>query len=207
MTTNVLGSGADNLVIDGGVLQYNDLGGADRYTISPELATSGVAGPIVVNDTTGGIINLPVGLAIESVTFASSGVQMTIGGIVVQFVGTTNYSVNVGGNPLVSNAGNLLTLAEFAQSLGTTVPASGVGAPVNGGTVQADGTLGGNPPTGADAVLTAGTDVLTGNVFEAGLVFTPGGNDRVNALQDEDVLTGTGDAPTLNATQIGRAHV
>lgn len=205
MTTNVLGSGADNLVIDGGVLQYNDLGGADRYTISPELATSGVAGPIVVNDTTGGIINLPVGLAIESVTFASSGVQMTIGGIVVQFVGTTSYSVNVGGNPLVSNAGNLLTLAEFAQSLGTTVPATGVGTPVNGGTVQADGTLGGNPPTGADAVLTAGTDVLTGNVFEAALVFNPGGTDRVNALQDEDVLTGTGDNPTLNAT-LGNAN-
>lgn len=48
--------------------------------------------------------------------------------------------------------------------------------------------------------LTVNTDVLTANVFTAGLAFTPGGNDRVNTLQDEDVLTGTGTNPTLNVT-------
>lgn len=147
MTTNVLGSGADNLVIDGGVLQYNDLGGNDRYTLSPELANSGIAGPVVVNDTSGGIINLPVGLVIDTVTFSSTGVQITLGGINVQLVGTTNYSVNVAGDPLNSAAGNLLTLQEFAASLGSEVPASGNSAPVDGGTVLANGTLdqGGDP--------------------------------------------------------------
>lgn len=48
--------------------------------------------------------------------------------------------------------------------------------------------------------LTNGTDVATANVFQAGLVYTPGGNDRINALQDEDVLNGSGTNPTLNAT-------
>lgn len=57
--------------------------------------------------------------------------------------------------------------------------------------------------------LTNGTDIKTANVFEAGLVYTPGGDDRVNALQDEDQLTGvaavSGAAPTLNAT-LGNAN-
>lgn len=54
-------------------------------------------------------------------------------------------------------------------------------------------------------VLTNGTDVAISNIFTAGLVYTPGGDDRINSLQDEDVLTGTGDNPTLNAT-LGNAN-
>ncbi|MBW7901090.1 MAG: hypothetical protein H3C26_06420 [Rhodocyclaceae bacterium] len=49
-------------------------------------------------------------------------------------------------------------------------------------------------------MLTNGTDITTANVFNAGQVYSPGGNDRINSLQDEDVLTGTGDNPTLNLT-------
>lgn len=50
--------------------------------------------------------------------------------------------------------------------------------------------------------LTNGTDVATANVFNSGLVYVPGGNDRVNALQDEDVLTGIAGRTdnTLNVT-------
>jgi hypothetical protein len=53
--------------------------------------------------------------------------------------------------------------------------------------------------------LTNGTDVATANIFTAGQVYTPGGDDRINALQDEDQLTGTGTNPTLNAT-LGNAN-
>ena len=53
--------------------------------------------------------------------------------------------------------------------------------------------------------LTNGTDIATANIFTAGLVYTPGGDDRINALQDEDQLTGTGTNPTLNAT-LGNAN-
>ncbi|GHD78484.1 DUF4214 domain-containing protein [Vogesella fluminis] len=48
--------------------------------------------------------------------------------------------------------------------------------------------------------LTSGNDTATANVFNADQVYTPGGNDRINTLQDDDVLTGTGDNPTLNFT-------
>lgn len=62
-----------------------------------------------------------------------------------------------------------------------------------------------NSSTSLTADLTVNTDVATANVFNAGLGYTPGGNDRVNALQDEDILTGTGTNPTLNAT-LGNAN-
>ena len=51
---------------------------------------------------------------------------------------------------------------------------------------------------GQTFTLTNGADTATANVFEAPLVYTPGGNDRINSLQDEDSLTGTGTNPTLN---------
>lgn len=56
-------------------------------------------------------------------------------------------------------------------------------------------------------VLTNGTDNVNGSIFEAGLVYNPAGTDRINALQSEDTLTGTGTTGknTLNAT-LGNAN-
>lgn len=55
------------------------------------------------------------------------------------------------------------------------------------------------PSAGASTfTLTNGTDVKSANTFESGLVYTPDGSDRINALQNEDVLTGQGVNPTLN---------
>ena len=48
--------------------------------------------------------------------------------------------------------------------------------------------------------LTAGVDVQSANVFNSRPEYTPGGNDFVNTLQDEDELTGVGQNPTLNVT-------
>lgn len=57
--------------------------------------------------------------------------------------------------------------------------------------------------TGSVFNLTAGTDVASANIFNSGLV--QNASDRVNALQDEDVLTGTGPNPELNVT-LGNAN-
>jgi hypothetical protein len=59
--------------------------------------------------------------------------------------------------------------------------------------------------TTSNIALTNGTDKLAGTSFEAGLVYTPDGSKRVNALQDEDQLTGTGASNTLTAT-LGNAN-
>ncbi|MCH8623101.1 DUF4214 domain-containing protein, partial [Undibacterium sp. TS12] len=49
-----------------------------------------------------------------------------------------------------------------------------------------------------DFTLTSNTDIATAENFTAGLVYTPNGNARVNALQDEDVLTGSNTSATAN---------
>ncbi|MBP6057747.1 MAG: hypothetical protein KA524_04885 [Nitrosomonas sp.] len=54
-------------------------------------------------------------------------------------------------------------------------------------------------------ILTNGTDIESASVFTSGLVYTPGGNDRINSLQDEDVLTGIGTDAKLNVT-VGNAE-
>jgi hypothetical protein len=48
--------------------------------------------------------------------------------------------------------------------------------------------------------LTAEADTVSGSVFIAPRVFTPGGNDQVNSLNDDDILTGTGARNVLNMT-------
>ncbi len=50
--------------------------------------------------------------------------------------------------------------------------------------------------------LTANPDTATANVFNAGRVWDPSGNDQLNSLNDDDVLTGTGTNPTLNVNFI-----
>ena len=71
--------------------------------------------------------------------------------------------------------------------------------------VPADKQVGGT--TGRTFTLTNGTDTATANVFNSGLVYVPGGNDRINALQNEDVLTGAAGRTdnTLNVT-LGNAN-
>ncbi|MGB2254035.1 MAG: beta strand repeat-containing protein [Spongiibacter marinus] len=60
----------------------------------------------------------------------------------------------------------------------------------------------GNGGTPGAYQLTSGTDVATADVFDAPMVFTPDGSDRILSLQDEDVLTGTAGKTdnTLNVT-------
>ena len=53
---------------------------------------------------------------------------------------------------------------------------------------------------GSSFTLTAYTDIHTANVFNAPQVYAAGGVFQVNSLQNEDVLTGMGTNPTLNAT-------
>lgn len=50
--------------------------------------------------------------------------------------------------------------------------------------------------------LTNGIDVATANVFEAPRVYDPEGDDQKNSLDDDDVLTGVGDNPTLNFSYV-----
>ena len=90
-----------------------------------------------------------------------------------------------------ANAGYVYSVNTANTSTDLTVLAAAVST--TGGVVATPGQT---------FTLTNGTDVATANVFNSGLVYVPGGNDRVNALQDEDVLTGIAGRTdnTLNVT-------
>ncbi|MBR7801494.1 DUF4214 domain-containing protein [Undibacterium fentianense] len=90
-----------------------------------------------------------------------------------------HYAVDLNGNDVA-----------FASSL---LPLVSAGA---GGTAAANQAI---EATNAK-VLTNNIDKFAANVFTAVPVYTPGGNDLINSLQDEDELTGVGTNPTLNAT-------
>ena len=64
---------------------------------------------------------------------------------------------------------------------------------------------GGTSNPGDAYTLTSGIDKATANTFNADRGWTPGGTDQVNTLNDDDVLTGRGDNPTLNFTFVDNA--
>jgi len=107
---------------------------------------------------------------------------------------TKTITVSVKGDVEIEADENItMTLANASGS--NTIKATAVSAQV---TVTNDDSL------GDTFVLTANVDAPpadTFTTFQAPQVFTPGGNDRINSLQDNDTLIGTGGTTdVLNAT-------
>lgn len=111
---------------------------------------------------------------------------------------TTAELVGYSGLDAAASARNWLK-GVSADAASLTAAVAGAQAAVNAAVAVGTG------EGGAGYQLTNGTDVASSNVFTAGLVYTPGGDDRINSLQDEDRLTGTGTNATLNAT-LGNAN-
>ncbi|WP_083927932.1 beta strand repeat-containing protein [Desulfobacter curvatus] len=72
-------------------------------------------------------------------------------------------------------------------------------ASVDTGNDAAEAEVGSNVE-GGTVTLTVDPDTETANIFNAGRDWNPDGSDYMNTLNDDDVLTGVGDNPTLNMT-------
>lgn len=145
----ILGSGNDNINIDGATSEFVDFGGQDTYTILNTLS-----GDVIITDNDASTINLPVGLNLSNAEFLSDGVRFTINGFTVTLIGDpAQFSFIFGGTPLDTSAGTPLTLEEMAVAFGTTVPAQGEptnSATITGG-INADGSIGDGGTTPPDA--------------------------------------------------------
>ncbi len=203
MVTKLLTTINDREILDGQIDTFVDQGGgADRYLIE-----STISGDVEVQDADGGVVVIPAGVNLESIRIAAGGtaVQLVVNGSTITFTSGAagaNYSFVLAGSNENLAAGRPLTAQELAAEVGATLG----GDAVPGGIVGSDGTIGGGIDPGA-IVLTEGVDIETGNLFEAPRGFTPGGTDQVNTLDDDDVLTGTGDNPTLNFTFVDDADI
>ncbi|MGC1503310.1 MAG: hypothetical protein WA782_04125 [Sulfitobacter sp.] len=141
-----LDSGNSNINIDGGISTFIDFGGSDTYTILGSLS-----GDVTITDTNSSTtINLPEGLDITSALFLADGVQFTVNGHTVTFLGDpASFAYVFGGTPLDPTAGTSRIYSDTAGAFGTVVPSIGdpaqaatkTGAIRSDGTIEADGTV------------------------------------------------------------------
>lgn len=106
---------------------------------------------------------------------------------------------------IVAYSGN--TAAGTARSMLNSVDASTDTAAFDVNTTITAIKEGSTDTSGTTFTLTNGSDKATANVFNADMVFTPNGDDRILSLQDEDELTGLAGRTdnTLNA-EIGNIN-
>lgn len=195
-------------------LVVTDVNGENIYTIDPAVYAKGGTIKAVDNDTVaikGNLSDFNIkatssGVIIQSKTDKSFKVTVTLD------KATKGNGFDAGNVKLAFTDGSLdlargdekgqynkIFLADGTELSKKLADGSSVAAQLDPSVVY-DDVAQSQPGATNKFTLTNGTDKATANVFDAGLVYTPGGNDRVNALQNEDVLTGTGTNPTLNVT-------
>lgn len=189
-----LGSGNDNINIDGATSSFVDFGGADTYTI-----LSSLSGDVTITDNQASTINLPVGLTISDALFLSDGVQFTIGGNTVTLIGNPAlYTFVFGGTPLDPTAGTPLSFEDTAVAFGTTVPAPGEApnAATSTGDVNDDGTVGADD--GLVGLSIADASVVEGDTGNTAMEFTitldEAATDDVTFDFNTEALTGDAEA-------------
>ncbi|SHI06892.1 beta strand repeat-containing protein [Marivita hallyeonensis] len=222
----ILGTGNDNINIDGGDPSFVDFGGADTYTLLNTLSAD-----VTITDNDGGTINLPTGLTVDDAQFLADGVLFTINGNTVTIIGNPSLMTFVfGGTPIDPTAGTPQTFAETATSFGTTLPAPGEGpnAATNTGDVNDDGTVGtGQTPeeiyaeaiaaanaalaaataaqADADAAEAAVTDLATAEAYKAAADAAKAAADAAKTAADEAAAAAANTADGADDTEAAAA--
>ncbi|MBK7002285.1 MAG: DUF1566 domain-containing protein [Rhodoferax sp.] len=118
----VPGTIGDDVLAPSGGNNYLGGGGGDTYIISPYTLSGAVTAKII--DTEGGnVIQLVGGVTIASSSFYSNAVQfMLSNGALVQILGASGFSYQLGANAPAGVTATSLTYAQFAAALGASVP-------------------------------------------------------------------------------------
>ena len=135
---------------------------------------------------------------VKNVGITGAGVDAAVNYVAGQLTASTNKGATV---VSILNAFSTLTDATYgaaAARFNAQVAASVSYAQTAGNQDAAFDALGTN--AGSAFSLTNIADTITATVFNAPQVYTPGGTDLINSLQNDDNLTGAGTADVLNAT-------
>lgn len=206
-----LGSGNDNINIDGATASFIDFGGSDTYTVLNSLS-----GDVTLTDNQASTINLPTGLTISDALFLSDGVQFTVNGNTVTLIGNPSlFTFIFGGTPLDPTAGTPQTFAETAVAFGTTIPASGAvpNSATNTGEINDDGSVGTGttPPPVETFALAAAASVDEGATatFTLNTTNVAAGTEvtyTISGVSASDIvgpLTGSATVDASGSTNIG----
>lgn len=132
--------------------------GDDTYVISPALVEDGAV--IKISDVEGANkIQIIGGLQIVSSQVAGDTAELTLSnGAVITVLGASTMDYEIGGNPLIGQAGVQKTYAQFGTDiLGVAIPTDGSVAAGGASTVNDDGTASGGDPNAPSYILTAAT--------------------------------------------------
>ncbi len=126
----VAGTLGDDFFLPSGSNNYFGGGGSDTYIISPYTLTGAVTTKIT--DTEGSnVVQLIDGLTIASSSFFANAVQLTLSsGAKVQVLGAAAFGYQVGANASAGDTASSQTYAQFAATLGASVPTGST--PVSG---------------------------------------------------------------------------
>jgi hypothetical protein len=166
-------------------------------------------------DGADGTIKDPAGIEYWTarLTGTTEGPQLSRAEMIVEFIKVANASTTVSGTQFSNRvsvsdyaAENLTDAPEGYQELLSFHNSGDEGLVVTDTATSvdfADGLIDTLSGVTSGAVnLTENPDTLSGNVFNAGRVWDPAGDDQLNSLNDDDILTGTGENPTLNVNFI-----
>ncbi len=153
--STVPGTLGNDFFLPSGGNNYFGGGGNDTYIISPYTLNGSVTAKIV--DTEGAnVIQLVDGLVIASSSFHNNAVQLTLSnGASVQILGAAAFSYQVGANAPSGDMASSQTYAQFASTLGGSVPAAGATA--------TSGTANYQVPIGSTAIQMPDTEGSSGD--------------------------------------------
>lgn len=156
---SVAGTPGDDILIPTGGNNHMGGSGNDTYILSPKALAASITATIV--DTEGSnIIQIVDGTVVSASSFLNDAVQLSLStGAVVQILGASRFSFQVGANATSGDASASLSFNQFGTLLGATIPAAGGSA--------VSGTPNYTVPTGAPAT---GLEVVHGGVTIAGLM-------------------------------------
>ena len=124
----VAGTVGDDVLVPSGGNNYLGGGGIDTYIISPYTLSGAVTAKII--DTEGAnVIQFVNDMTIASSSFFSNAVQLMLSnGAIVQILGASSFSYQLGANAPAGETASSLSYAQFATALGASVPAAGAAA-------------------------------------------------------------------------------
>ncbi|MBK6998542.1 MAG: hypothetical protein IPH35_00680 [Rhodoferax sp.] len=185
----VAGTLGNDFFLPSGNNNYLGGGGNDTYIISPYILSGAVTAKITDTEGTN-VIQLIDGMTIAASSFFNNAVQLTLSnGAKVQILGASGFSYQVGANASWGDTANSQTYAQFAATLGASVPAAGAAA-VSGTAnyvVPSNSTSGGIDLSSGTVTATAASETF---VYDYKMV-----NGRATKAGD-DVVTITGFSTT-----------
>jgi len=163
--------GNDYFVPSGGN-SYQGGGGSDTYIISPHTLTSAVTAKI--SDTEGAnVVQWVDGTTISAATFYADAAQLTLStGAVVQVLGASKFSYQLGANAPAGDGASGQTYAQFAAALGGSLPIGSSPVSITTATTVPSGFSAAAAPTPATAGVSYTVPGTLGNDF-----FIPSGGN------------------------------